>query len=101
MDPSTTAMVGRRLSLHLDGVTVKRALTEIIRQTGLPLAYNDDLLPRDPRVRIHAQHMTVGAALREVLAGTGLDVVFSANGQATLVRQAADSVGRPAALKPQ
>ena len=101
VDASSTPALRQRVSLHLEGVTVKEALTAITRQTGLPLAYSDDLLPRDPRVRLHAQQMTVGAALRKVLLGTGLDVVFNANGQATLVKQAAGSAQRPAAAKSQ
>jgi TonB-dependent SusC/RagA subfamily outer membrane receptor len=89
VDGNLTWLLGRRLSLQLERVTIKHALTEITRQTGLFLAYSDDVLPPDARVSVHAADMTLAAALSDVLSDTDLDVVFSQNGQATLVKRSA------------
>jgi len=89
VDGNLRWLLGRRLSLQLERVTIKQALTEITRQTGLFLAYSDDVLPPDARVSVHAADMTLAAALSDVLSDTDLDVVFSPNGQATLVKRSA------------
>ncbi len=87
VDIDRTPLLGRRLSLSLDGATIKEALGEIGRQSGLRLAYGDDVLPRDGRVHLRADGITVVAALTGVLFDTDVDVVFSPNGRATLVRR--------------
>ena len=87
VDIDRTPLLGRRLSLSLDGATIKEALGEIGRQSGLRLAYGDDVLPRDGRVHLRAEGITVVAALTDVLFDTDVDVVFSPNGRATLVRR--------------
>jgi outer membrane receptor protein involved in Fe transport len=93
VDIDRTPLLGRRLSLSLDGVTIKEALGEIGRQSGLRLAYGDDLLPRNTRVHLRAEGITVVAALTDVLFDTDVDVVFSPNGRATLVRRPDHSQG--------
>jgi len=87
VDGNLRWLLGRRLSLQLERVTIKQALTEITRQTGLFLAYSDDVLPPDTRISLHADGITLAGALDDVLSDTGLNVVFSTNGQATLVKQ--------------
>ena len=87
VDIDRTPLLGRRLSLSLDGATIKEALGEIGRQSGLRLAYGDDILPRDGRVHLRAEGITVVAALTDVLFDTDVDVVFSPNGRVTLVRR--------------
>src|SRR5439155_16698739 len=97
VDIHRTPLLGRRLSLSLDGATIKEALGEIGRQSGLRLAYGDDLLPRDGRVHLRAEGITVVAALTDVLFDTDVDVVFSPNGRATLVRRPDRTQGGTAA----
>jgi len=92
VDIDRTPSLGRRLSLSLDGATIKEALSEIGRQSGLRLAYGDDLLPPDGRVHLRAEGITVVAALTDVLFDTEVDVVFSPNGRATLVPRSKASV---------
>ena len=87
VDIERTSLLGRRLSLSLDGATIKEALREIGRQSGLELAYGDDVLPRDALVHLRAEGITVVAALTDVLFDTDIDVVFSPNGRGTLVRR--------------
>ncbi|HEV8641177.1 MAG TPA: TonB-dependent receptor [Methylomirabilota bacterium] len=87
VDVRATPLLGQRLSLALNGATVKEALAEIVRQSGLRLVYSDDVLPARARVRLHAEGITVVAALTDVLFDAGLDVVFSPNGRAALVRR--------------
>ena len=84
VDIDRTPLLGRRLSLSLDGATIKEALGEIGRQSGLRLAYGDDILPCDGRVHLRAEGITVAAALTDVLFDTDVDVVFSPNGRVTL-----------------
>ncbi len=87
VDGNLRWLLGRRLSLRLNKATVKEALTEVTRQAGLSLAYSDDALPPDARISVQADGITLAAALTVVLSNIGFDVVFSADGQATLVKQ--------------
>lgn len=87
VDISRTPLLGRRLSLELNGVSLKQALAEITGQSGLRLVYSDDVLPPATRVHLRAQTITLAAALTDVLLDAGVDIVFSPNGRATLVKR--------------
>ncbi len=87
VDVSTTPALVRRLSLELEGATLKQALAAITARSGLRLAYGDDVLPLEKRVHLRAEAITVAAALTDVLLDAGVDVVFKANGTAALVRR--------------
>jgi TonB-dependent SusC/RagA subfamily outer membrane receptor len=90
VDVSQFPLLGRRLSLELDGATLKQALGEISHQSGLRLVYSDDVLPHDDRrVQLRAEGITVVAALTDVLFDAGVDIVFSRSGGAALVRRTA------------
>lgn len=95
VDVARTPLLGERISLELDGVTLKEALAEITRQAGLHLVYSDDVLPDESSVRLRAQGITLAAALTDVLFNAGVDVVFSPNGSATLVQRPAPPVVEP------
>jgi outer membrane receptor protein involved in Fe transport len=88
MDASKTPVLARRLSLELEGATLKQALAEIIDQSGLRLAYSDDVVPLQRRVHLRAEAITAAAALTDVLFDAGVDVVFKPDGSAALVRRA-------------
>jgi TonB-linked SusC/RagA family outer membrane protein len=87
LDVDRTPILRRRISLDLEGVPLKDALTVISTAAGLDLAYRVEAVPLDAPVRLRAETITVAAALTDVLVGAGadVDVVFSANGRATLV----------------
>jgi TonB-linked SusC/RagA family outer membrane protein len=87
VDVSRTPILRRTLSLQLDNATIRQALTEIARQSGLDLLYAGDVLPLNARVNLHSGDITVAAALTHVLADARLDVVFNGEGRATLVKQ--------------
>jgi outer membrane receptor protein involved in Fe transport len=87
VDVGRTAVLARRLSLHLEGATLKEALAEITSRSGLRLAYSDDLVPLEKRVHLRADAITAAAALTDVLFDVGVDVVFRADGSAALVRR--------------
>jgi outer membrane receptor protein involved in Fe transport len=87
VDVGKTAVLARRLSLHLEGATLKEALAEITSLSGLRLAYSDDLVPLEKRVHLRADAITAAAALTDVLFDVGVDVVFRADGSAALVRR--------------
>ncbi len=89
VDVSRTAVLARRLSLDLEGATLKQALAEITSRSGLRLAYSDDVMPLDKRVHLRAEAITAAAALTDVLFDSGVDVVFRADGSAALVRRRA------------
>jgi outer membrane receptor protein involved in Fe transport len=83
---STVAPLRRAIALNLEGASVKQALREIGRLSGIDVAYGDDVLHSDVRVWVHADGMTVREALAAVLEGTGLDAFVSLSGKAVLVR---------------
>lgn len=84
-----TAVLRRLVRLDLDNATIKSALTALTQQSGVDLVYSDDVLPGDVRVTLRAQGIAVAAALTHILLDARVDVVFLANGTATLRRQAA------------
>jgi outer membrane receptor protein involved in Fe transport len=83
---STVAPLRRAIALNLEGASVKQALREIGRLSGIHIAYGDDVLHSDARVSVHADGMTVREALAAVLEGSGLDAFVSLSGKAVLVR---------------
>ena len=83
---SNVAPLRRAIALNLDGASVKQALREIGRLSGIHIAYGDDVLHSDARVSVHADGVTVQEALGAVLEGTGLDAFVSLSGKAVLVR---------------
>jgi outer membrane receptor protein involved in Fe transport len=92
LDPDRIPVLRRRVSLDLQDVPLKAALTAITEQAGLELVYSDDVLPLDTKVRLRADDITVAAALTDVLDDAGVDVVFNANGRAALVPRARNGV---------
>ncbi len=89
VDVSRTPVLARRLSLDLEGTTLKEALDEITFRSGLRLVYSDDAVPLAKRVHLRAQEITAAAALTDVLFDAGVDVVFKADGSAALVKRRA------------
>jgi outer membrane receptor protein involved in Fe transport len=93
VDVSRTPTLARRLSLELEGATLKRALEVIAARSGLVLAYSDDVVPLDTRVHLRAEAITAAAALTDVLFDAGVDVVFKADGSAALVKRRPPQIG--------
>lgn len=89
MDASRVPVLRQRLTLDLEGVTLKQAITAISRQSGLVIWYSDDVLRRNTPVHLRADAITVAAALTDVLMDAGVDVVFSRDGTASLVKRTA------------
>jgi outer membrane receptor protein involved in Fe transport len=87
VDVRKTPVLARRLNLELEGATFKQALAEIGAQAGMVLAFSDDVVPLDKRVHLRAEGITTAAALTDVLFDTALDVVFQADGNASLVKR--------------
>ncbi len=91
VDVSRVARLRQRLALDLDGATIKEAVRQIVRQSGMIIWYSDDALPRDMRVHLKAENITVAAALTDVLMDSGVDVVFSADGSMSLAKRSANA----------
>lgn len=89
LDVARTPVLTRRLALELEGVTLKEALSEISRQSGLRLVYNDAVLSLGQSVHLRAEAITVAAALTDLLLGSEVDIVFRPDGEAALVKRQA------------
>src|SRR5205814_298667 len=73
VDLRRSPLLSQRLSLDLDGLSVKEALGVIAQRAGFTVVYSDDDLPVGRRVRLRAESMTVVAALTDVLFDAGVD----------------------------
>ncbi|HEY7393213.1 MAG TPA: carboxypeptidase regulatory-like domain-containing protein [Gemmatimonadaceae bacterium] len=92
LDAAGLPVLRRRITLDLDGATVKAALAEVAARAALRFVYADADLPGDARV-ILRRESTVAAALTDILATTRLDVVFESSDLVTLVRR--ETLGIP------
>jgi TonB-linked SusC/RagA family outer membrane protein len=88
VDVSRTPVLRARIALDLNGVSVKDALDAIAKQAGIVIWYSDELVRGGQPVRLRASNITVAAALTDVLVDASVDVVFAADGSASLVRRA-------------
>lgn len=79
------AVLARRASLDLAGVTVDAALKALTTQLGLRITYSPAILPKANRVTIRAGDVAVVTALTEILFGSGLDVVVGRDGALAIV----------------
>jgi outer membrane receptor protein involved in Fe transport len=77
----------KQIALETDGGTLREALNEITRQTGLAFVYSRDVVNADSRVHLRATQITVTAALTEILLDAGVDVLLSSSRQAALVKR--------------
>lgn len=73
--PTQTAQLeanpmARRLNIDLTNVTLKFALDEIVKQSGVRMLYDFTIVPVDKRVSIRGSDITLGSALNQVLKGT-------------------------------
>jgi len=93
-DIGRSPILSRRVALDLDDVTVREALAEIIRQSGLRLAFAEDVLELDAKVHLRATEISVAGALSVVLLDAGVDVVLTPTGSATLVKRPGSQRGR-------
>jgi outer membrane receptor protein involved in Fe transport len=80
-----SAVLARRLSLELAGVSLDEALKELTNQAGLNITYSPAVLPARKRVTISASDIAVVTALTEILFRSGLDVVVDRDGTLALV----------------
>ncbi|MGH9891030.1 MAG: TonB-dependent receptor, partial [bacterium] len=87
IDVARTPILKYRLSLELDGATIKQALAEISARSGLRLVYSDAVLPSGSRVYLRTEGISVAAALTEVLLEANIDVVFESAGKAVLLQR--------------
>jgi len=97
VDANRTPLLHQRLTLELNGVTVRDALATIAKRSGISIWYNDDVIPARRRVHLSAADITVAEALAEVLVDTDVDVIFGSNGAASLVKRGAKGVKAAAA----
>lgn len=85
IDISHVDALRHRVSLDLTDVPIDSAITAIINQTGLGLAYRGGVVPAGRTVSIHATGITIASALAEILLDTGVDVVMTQGGWFVLV----------------
>jgi TonB-linked SusC/RagA family outer membrane protein len=89
LDVARMPVLRQRLTLDLQSVTVREALTAISSRGGLVLWYTDDVIAADRKVNLRASEITVAAALTDVLVDAGVDVVFNRDGSAVIVKRIA------------
>ena len=65
-----------RVSLDLEGVTMKEFLEEVQEQTGVNFLYNANLIDRQERVNVRAEGRELRDVLEEVLGARGLTFVY-------------------------
>jgi TonB-dependent SusC/RagA subfamily outer membrane receptor len=87
IDISRSPILKKRLTLDLNGASVKNALAVISRESGIRIFYVDNLIDNAQPKRLRAEGITVAAALTDVLSDLDVDVVFARDGSATLVKR--------------
>src|SRR5437667_6771433 len=75
----------RTVTLALDRVPLKDALDELVRQTGVRIAYSRRVVPLDRPVSVQLDAVRVEAALDSLLYGTGVAPTVDRTGQILLV----------------
>src|SRR6266567_1143943 len=85
----------RTVTLALDRVSLKDALDEVVRQTGVRIAYSRRVVPLDRPVSVQLAAVRVEAALDTLLHGTGVASTVDRTGQILLVTDGNGS-SRPA-----
>ncbi len=96
LDVTRTPILSKKISLNLEGVTVREALAAIQETSGLKLIYGREIVGGSARVSISAEKITVAAALTDVLLNSGIDVVFTRSGSAALVAREEGKAPLPA-----
>jgi len=84
----------RTVTLALDRVSLKEALDEVARQTGVRIAYSRRVVPLDRPVSVQLAAVRVGAALDTLLYGTGVASRVDRTGQILLITDS-DGSSRP------
>ena len=75
-----------RITLHLRGASVKKALRAIQQNSHHQLIYSDDLLPHDRKINLSAKQEALSVVLQKVLQGTGLSFKRAAADMIVLTR---------------
>src|SRR5213593_2413377 len=75
----------RTVTLALDRVSLKDALDEVVRQTGVRIAYSRRVVPLDRPVSVQLDAVRVEAALDTLLHGTGVAPTVDRTGQILLI----------------
>jgi carboxypeptidase family protein len=77
----------RTVTLALERVPLKDALTELTRLTGVRIAYSRRVVPLDKPVSVQLDAVRVQAALDSLLHGTGVAPTVDRSGQILLVTE--------------
>jgi TonB-dependent starch-binding outer membrane protein SusC len=87
VDARNVATMKRRVSVHLQDVSIPEMLDSIAAQAELHVAYSPKQLPADARVSLEADGISVVAALTEVLQDASVDVEVLPGDQIALIRR--------------
>ncbi|HJU66074.1 MAG TPA: TonB-dependent receptor plug domain-containing protein, partial [Gemmatimonadaceae bacterium] len=77
--------LGRRVSVHRQGVPLQQVLLDIATQAGLGLSYGEDLARSNTLVSMDASNATAAEALAAAVKGTEWAVLVTASGQVAVV----------------
>lgn len=70
-----------KVTMTLDDVLIKDALTAVARQAGLRITLTDEVAQIGRRVSLHASRMTVGEAFRGIIKGSPVRMQVGPRGQ--------------------
>jgi iron complex outermembrane receptor protein len=89
-----SAPLDRRVSLPLDGLTLRDALTRVSAAANVRLTYIAELLPLERRVCLSLSSTRTGDALVALLAGTSVAPIAAGRDQVVLAPTTADAQAR-------
>jgi TonB-dependent starch-binding outer membrane protein SusC len=93
LDVAQNAILRRRISLDLHGVTIPEALAAVAERAGVRFTYDRADLPASSRVTLLRDSVTVAVALTYVLRGANVDVDLTSDGLAAIVVHRAARAG--------
>jgi len=83
---SSSAQLGKIISLDLENVTLERAIKTIAKKAGLKFSYSEYIVPISKKVSIINKRITVNDAIWKLLEDTNLRYVVSPNGFLVLLK---------------
>jgi outer membrane receptor protein involved in Fe transport len=78
--------LNRTISVRLQGASLDEALRTVAHEAGLPLTYNDAILPPHMRVWLTATDIRADDALEQILRDSGLQLLPLSSGQVVVVK---------------
>lgn len=79
---------GGKLTIVKDNITIKEALADVERQSGMFIAYNESRLHADKVISLNLNHVSLDVALNEILENTGF--TYKIQGEYVMISEGGD-----------